>query len=201
MRCRHAAIDVLTLAVVAGCTTLPPIERAERVYSGRFAATVAQGEQRESTSGRFTLVVRLDGVTIDLSTPVGNTLARIRTTPDAATLTAPQQDGSLRTWQGASPEALAEAVLGWRLPVSGLPEWLAGRPMSDRPVLLAPPDGPLQQFEQEGWTIRIEERFKGTGAPHRLSLDRSAEATAPAIRLRLVVDEATAPVAREDRRQ
>jgi outer membrane lipoprotein LolB len=197
----RTATHVLAVAVLAGCTTLSPIERAERVYTGRFAAAVGQGEQRESTSGRFVLAVRSGGITIDLASPLGNTLARVRTTPEMATLTAPQPDGSLATWEGASPEALTDAALGWRLPVSGLADWLAGRPMPDRPARLTPAGGVVQQIDQEGWVIRIEERFEGSGEPRLLSLERAAEAAAPAIRLRLVVDEANTPVVQEATQQ
>jgi outer membrane lipoprotein LolB len=187
-RARRAAISLLAVALLADCTSLAPIAPADRVYSGRFAANVTGVEQRESVSGRFTLAVRGGSITIDLASPLGNTLARVQATQDRATLTAPQSDGSLATWEGTSPEALTERVLGWRLPVSGLADWIAGRPAPDRPARQLPDSGPAQRIEQDGWTITVEERFDESDQPRRLSLDRPSIANAPAVRLRLVVD-------------
>ncbi len=176
-------------ALVASCATFDPIAPAERVYTGRFAAVVSRGTERESVSGRFTLAVRPDSATVDLASPLGNAMARLQAGPDDATLIAPQSDGSLATWHGASPEALAESVLGWRLPVSGLAEWIDGRAVPGRPAQVVPAMGPSQQIEQDGWTITIDERFPGSDAPRRLSLSRPEAAPAsPAVRLRLVVD-------------
>lgn len=185
----RGAVLPLAVTLAAGCTTLAPIEPAHRIYSGRFAATVTAGEQRESVSGRFTLAVRSGSVTVDLASPLGNTLARVEAFEDRARLTAPQSDGSLATWDGTSPEALAESVLGWRLPVSGLADWIAGRPSPSRPANLSPASGPVQRIEQDGWVIRIDDRFDDSGDPRRLSLDRApGPSTTRQVTLRLVLD-------------
>lgn len=188
-RPRGAFVLIGGALLAASCATFDPIAPAERIYTGRFAATVSRGTARESVSGRFTLAVRPTSTTVDLASPLGNAMARLQASPDGATLIAPQSDGSLATWHGASPEALAESVLGWRVPVSGLAEWIAGRAVPGRPARVAPAAGAPQQIEQDGWTISIDERFPDSAAPRRLSLDRPEGAPAsPAVRLRLVVD-------------
>lgn len=191
-RGRRAVLAALAVAIAGGCTTLAPMEHAQRLYTGRFAATLSRDAERESLSGRFTLAVRPGSVTIDLASPLGNTVARVVAGEDQATLTAPQADGSLATWHGASPEQLAESVLGWPLPVSGLADWIDARPAPGRPAQLSPAAGPAQRIEQDGWTITVDERFTGSGPPRRLTFDRAAVAAiAPAVRLRLIVDEPT----------
>lgn len=190
---RHAVASALAIVLVSGCASLAPIEPAQRLFTGRFAATITSGAERESVSGRFTLALRPGSVTIDLASPLGNTVARVQAADDRATLIAPQSDGSLATWQGANPEALAESVLGWRLPVSGLADWIAGQPAPGRPALFSPANGPVQRIEQDGWLITVDERFAHSGAPRRLSFERAAiTAVAPAVRLRLIIDEPTA---------
>lgn len=174
---------------LGGCATPAPIERAERVYTGRFAAVIGQGDSRESVSGRFTFAVRSDGTSVDLASPFGNTLARVWATHGRATLTAAQADGAMTTWEGANPEVLAESVLGWSLPVNGLESWIAGQPVPDRPAQVMPPEGKLRQIDQDGWIITIEERFD-TGDPRILTFARAASTLQPAFGLRLVLDAA-----------
>lgn len=187
-RWRCAALGVLA-AAVAGCATVAPTEPATQIYSGRFAASVSRGEQREAVSGRFTLATHPDRTELDLASPLGNTVARVSAEANHATLTAPRADGTLATWRGDSPDALAESVLGFALPVSGLADWIAGRPVPGRSARLFPASGLAQRIEQDGWTIAIEERFDGTGAPRRLSFDHNAATpTGASVRLRLVLD-------------
>jgi outer membrane lipoprotein LolB len=185
---RGACVGMLVLAL-GGCAAYAPEAPPLQRYSGRFAATVADGERREAASGRFTLAVYLDRTTVELASPLGNTMARVQADASGATLTAPQADGTLATWRGDSADALAESALGFALPVSGLADWLAGRPAPGRPSRSTPAGGPAQRIEQDGWSIDIDERFDGSGEPRRLTLSRDARPpSAPALRLRLVLD-------------
>jgi outer membrane lipoprotein LolB len=187
----YAALGLLA-AAIAGCATLVPTEPVLDFHSGRFAASISRGEHREAVSGRFTLTVYAGRTTLDLASPLGNTLARVQTDATGATLTAPQADGTLATLYGDNPDALAESVLGFSLPVSGLADWIAGRPVPGRPARLVPEAGPAQRIEQDDWLIVIDERFEDTRAPRRLSFDRHADpATGTSLRLRLVLDPPT----------
>ena len=184
----------------SGCTTFAPVEPAQQVYSGRFSASISRGEQRDAVSGRFSLAASSGRTTLDLASPLGNTLARVEALGSGATLTAPQADGTLATWRGDSADALAEEVLGYRLPVTGLADWIAGRAAPGRAARLLPEAGPVQRIEQDGWVIGIDERFASTGAPRRLSFDRAAAGpAAPSVRLRLVLDDAAGVADAADR--
>jgi outer membrane lipoprotein LolB len=173
MRRRALRVGLAALALWLGaCAT--PTPPPERVYSGRFAATANNGERRETISGLFTLEVRGARKTIDLATPVGTTVARIEIEPGRATATGPQ----LQTASGPDADLLVESMLGWRLPVSGLADWIDGRPSPDRPA-----------STQDGWTIRYAEYSPVTQRPRRLLLERASAGVGPALSVRLIVDE------------
>ena len=188
---RCAALGLLSLAVVSGCATVGPPDTALVTYSGRFAANVSRGGEREAVSGRFTLATYPGRSTLDLASPLGNTLARVESDIDGATLTAPQADGTLANWRGDSADALAQSVLGFELPVEGLADWIAGRAVPGRPSLRVPESGPAQRIEQDGWIIVVDERFADTGAPRRLTFTHGAHNSAgTSLQLRLVLDPA-----------
>ncbi len=129
-------------------------------------------------------------MTLDLASPFGNTLARIDTDAHGAQMTAPDANGATQRLQGANADALAEQALGWPLPVSGIGDWIIGRPVPDRPYRSAP--GNNGAIEQDGWTIRVLERFDSNGAPRRMIFERAATAGSPAVTVRLVLDDPTA---------
>lgn len=177
---------------LAGCATLPPQAPLERVHSGRFAATTTLDDRRENSSGRFTLSVGGDRLVLDLSSPVGTTLARIDVGAHGATLRT-ADNGATR--HGRDAEALALEVLGWPLPAAGIGDWIEGRPAPGRPSRAIERDGTVAAIEQDGWTIEIAERF-AAGSPRRIVISRPALGEAPAITLRLVLDEPVATAAR-----
>lgn len=162
-----------------------PAPPPERSYSGRFSALAVGAERSESVSGLFTLEVRGTQQRIDLATPVGNTVARIEISPGQATATGPQ----LQSASGPDAERLLEELLGWRLPVAGLADWIDGRPAPDRPAKTLHDDGRISEIVQDGWTIRIAEYSPATQRPRRLVLDRPPANGGPALSVRLIVDD------------
>lgn len=190
---RLAAFGVGAILLLGGCASFAPPEGARQIHSGRFALNLDRDGRQESHSGRFTLAVAPGRTTLDFASPLGNTLARIEVGPDGAVLTAPRADGTLATWQGDNAEALVDSTLGFGVPVSGLPDWIAGRPVPGRPARIEPSAGPAQRIEQDGWVVAVDERFPDSGAPRRLSLSRENPGPLPlSLRLRLVIDAPTA---------
>jgi outer membrane lipoprotein LolB len=169
----------------AACATLPPAAGGVS-YTGRFALTVNGDDRHETVSGRFALTVDRSDVTLDLSTPLGTTVARVQSGPAGARLTVPSA-GGLRTEQGPDPDALSLQVLGWTLPVSGLSDWIEGRPAAGRPYRLDPGEAGAAQLEQDGWTIRFEARGPD-GRVRRLDMNRPQQGDTPAVSVRVVVD-------------
>jgi len=177
----------LALCVLAvACASLPPPTGDGVNYEGRFALAVDGVERHEAASGRFALTVAGSDVTLDLSTPLGTTVARVQSGPGGARLTVPTP-GGLRTERGPDPEALSLQVLGWTLPVSGIGDWIEGRPVKDRPYRLEPADDGATELQQDGWTIRFEPRG-ADGRIRRFDLSRPQRGDAPAVSLRVVLD-------------
>jgi outer membrane lipoprotein LolB len=202
-RAGRLARPVRTLALVAAalwlaaCATLPAVSEGERVHAGRFAATTTLDGRSENTTGRFTMTVGIDRLVVDLATAVGTTLARIESGPEGAVLRAAGNGTS--EVRGRDAAALAEQVLGWPMPVSGIGDWIVGRPDPRRPSRAIADTGAAKAFEQDGWRIEIAEQFED-GTPRRLVMTRPARAgttvapATPAITLRIVLD-AVEPVA------
>jgi outer membrane lipoprotein LolB len=180
----RGGIAMVALALGA-CATQQPLP--ERAASGRFTAMAVSADKRESLSGRFTLEVRGAQQVIDIATPVGTTVARIQIEPGSATATGPQ----LQVVRGPDADDLIEQVLGWPLPVSGLSDWLEGRPSPSRPARTQRSGERVSEIEQDGWIIRIAEYSAVTARPRVITLDRSAQGTHPGVSVRLIVDDPT----------
>jgi outer membrane lipoprotein LolB len=172
-------------ASLAACASLPAVTGGTS-YTGRFALVVDGPDRHETDSGRFTLTVNGPDETLDLSSPLGTTVARMQTGPGGARVTVPSA-GGLRSASGPDPDALSLQVLGWTLPVSGIGDWIEGRPAAGRPYRIRTADDGATQLEQDGWTIRFEPGG-ADGRVRRLDLSRPRQADAPAVQLRIVVD-------------
>jgi len=114
---------------------------------------------------------------LSLLGPLGQIVAQLSWTPQRAQL---RQSGQPQDRMAATPEDLSEAVLGERLPVQVLGDWLQGEPWAQAPAT-ATPEG----FKQLGWQIDVQ----------RLRSDRQGSATRPgderqaAVKLRWVLDD------------
>jgi outer membrane lipoprotein LolB len=178
------AVAFVSLGLLAGCAALvlaPP----DRAYSGRFAVTTTFEEQRENVSGRFNLEIRGPQQIVELASPLGTTVARVEIEPGGARATGAQ----MQEVRGADADALTQRLLGWPLPVSGLADWIEGRPVPTRVARVEREGGRVVLLEQDGWTIRLPEYSEATARPRRLVLERPATANTPSVVLRLIVDE------------
>ena len=181
---RALAVSIASAALLTACATSPR-SPADRAYSGRFAVTTALGEQRESVSGRFSLEVRGPQQILEVASPLGTTVARIEIEPGGARATGAR----MQEVRGADADALTEQLLGWPLPVSGLADWIEGRPVPQRSARIERDGDRLVLIEQDGWVIRLSEYLEGTARPRRLVLERPAGVDTPSVTLRLIVDD------------
>ncbi|MEG0821473.1 MAG: outer membrane lipoprotein LolB [Burkholderiaceae bacterium] len=181
------ALAAAAAFLLAACATAPR-PTAEQSWAGRFSVTATLGDWRDSVSGRFLLERSPGFLALDLSTPVGGTVARIEI--DAAGARA--RGVQIAETRGPDAEALTQQLLGFGLPVRGLPDWIEGRPMPDRIATIEPQGGPIERIEQDGWRISILER-SATGTPRRLLMERAELDGAPAVKLQLVLDAPAAP--------
>jgi outer membrane lipoprotein LolB len=170
---------------MAGCATPSKITSRDAGPSfdraGRFALSVSyfSGKQ-DAVQGGFAWHDTGDQLLLDLTNPLGNTLARVKVEPGRATLT--RSDGS--TEQAEHPDALVELVLGSPIPVAGLRDWLRGQTGNASVAQLVQKNGQLASFNQNGWRVQLS-RYDALG-PTLLQLNRNdANRT---ISVRLVVD-------------
>jgi outer membrane lipoprotein LolB len=158
-------------------------------YAGRFSVTwreAADDDTGQRAIGRFLLRVAPSRSELEVSSPLGQTLAVATVAPGAASLTT--ADG--RQIRAERPEALTQRAFGWPAPLAELPRWLAAP--AGRPQPLA--------FEDSGWQVAIE--TWQDGLPRRLVLRWPSAGTSPGsatvreVELRLLIDEALAEAPR-----
>lgn len=149
--------------------------------SGRIA--VRYGE--EASGGQLRWRHDRDGDEMLISSPLGQGLARILREGDAVTL----RTANGREYHAADAEALTERVLGFRVPLAGLSDWVQGRPA---PEAQGPArarrdaQGRLAVLEQAGWRIAY---LAYSEVPDDQDLPTRLRLTYPALELRLVIDE------------
>ena len=160
------------LLALAGCASVAPPAGEAPPLAGRLAVTVAahEGASARSGSTQFELHGSAERGRLVLTSPLGTTLARASWQPGSA-----QADTGGGVQRHASLDALAERLLGEKLPLAALVEWLHGRPWSAAPH--APVPG---GFEQLGWGIDTSRRADG--------LLLATRAAAPAITVRALLD-------------
>lgn len=140
--------------------------------AGRIGVNVeaSPAQAAQGMSASFELRGTGERGELRLHTPLGMRLATARWAPGQAVLV--QSDGEHAF---ASLDELARHALGETLPLSALPDWIAGRPWSGAPHELTP-DG----FDQLGWRVVLTGRAEG-----RITATRSAP---PAVKVRIQLD-------------
>ena len=134
----------------------------------------------EAASGRISWQHEAGGDDLLFSDPIGQGVARIVWRDAVASLTTSDQ----KRYQASDVEALTEQVLGWRLPLAGMPDWVRGRAAAGAPVQTqADGLGRLVQLSQSGWLVEFLDYANPGGLPSRLRLSRQD------VELRLVIDQ------------
>ena len=117
-----------------------------------------------------------------LLTPVGQTLARIVSDGDGATLVTADRT----EYRGSDAESLTRQALGWELPLSHLGWWVQGEaaPESATRDIERDAVSRLVAFGQDGWRIKLAWNQPGAGRP----LPRRIDAVSGSHVIRLVID-------------
>ena len=85
-------------------------------------------------------------------------------------------------------ESLTESVLGWRLPLAGLPDWVRGRAVASRPYRSRRGvDGRIASIEQDAW--RIDYLAWEGQLPSRVTLAYQGGSIDSRVEIRLIVDQ------------
>ena len=168
-------VAAVTLLLAAACAELPPAPDAfEFELTGRIAARYRD----EASSGTLAWRHRAARDDVLLSSPFGHGVARITREGETVTLIT----GDDKRYSAADAETLTEQVLGFRLPLRGLTDWVRARPATDAPAQAEyAADGRLLSLEQRGWRIEYM-AYEGV-QPKRLKL------LYPGLELRLAISE------------
>ena len=156
---RRAAACALATLLLGGCAQLEMrlAQKADFDLAGRLAARYGE----ESFTANIAWRHAKDFDEMLITTPLGQGVARIMREGDQVTLTTAEP----REYHAADVESLTQQVLGFRLPLGGLADWVRGRPSPD--------------LEQRGWKVEYQE-YAGE-LPSRLRL------LYPGIELRLII--------------
>ncbi len=182
------------LACLQGCSTVAPssagmLQERQRYHahigiSGRFSVSYQHEGKPQNAQGRFQWFQRGDEIDIDLLSPLGQTLARIRVAPFIAMLERPGQPAQSAT----NASELTEQMLGWAIPADGLRYWLQGF-VSEGTRAQAVSDTDAESFDSGGWRVRyVSWQAEPDGRhPKRIDLWRRSPSTGE-LGLRLVID-------------
>jgi outer membrane lipoprotein LolB len=155
------AAALLLSLLIAGCAQLGvPSGQTLFELNGRIAARYGA----ESFSGTLAWRHAEGADEMLLSTPLGQGVARIVRQGESVILTTAEP----REYRATDAEALTEQVLGFRVPLAGLADWVRGRP--------AP------ELEARGWKVEYQ-GYDAERRPTRLRI------TYPGIELRLAISE------------
>jgi outer membrane lipoprotein LolB len=131
----------------------------------------------EGTSGRISWRHAPQNDDLLITSALGQGVARIRRAGGEVELFAEGKEH-----RAPDAESLTERVLGWRLPLSGLPDWMQGRPSPGRPAEVGrDASNRIVTLVQDDWKIEYQE-FDGE-RPSRLRLTR------PNLEIRLIIDQ------------
>lgn len=171
-------LAVVAALLAAGCAELQlqlPAQEPQFEIAGRIAVRY----RGEASTGNIAWRHGDSGDEVLITNPLGQGVARIVRAGGEVALTAP--DGSEH--RADDVEALTEQVLGFRLPLEGLADWVRGRSRRGPAREERDASGRLARLWQSGWTIAYQMWSDDGRRPLRLTL------TYPGIELRLAIAE------------
>ena len=173
MRCLVLSALLLALGACAQLETRAP-QDVQFDLSGRLAARY----RNEAFTGNLAWRHAASADEMLITSTLGAGVARIVREGKTVILTTAEP----REYRAADAEALTEEVLGFRVPLAGLADWVQGKPSTESPASAEyAPDGRLLSLQQRGWNVEYLE-YQGS-RPSRMRL------TYPGIELRLAISE------------
>ncbi|SNR93355.1 outer membrane lipoprotein LolB [Methylobacillus rhizosphaerae] len=160
--CRHWSLAGIML-ILAGCASVPPaIQPSTPEIHQQHLADLATIQQFH-LKGRIGVQTDTRGFSgstqwqhsaaqdqIALFSPLGSQVASITRTPHGVNLVTSDN----KRYEATDAETLTEQNLGWRLPMSGLSDWVLGRPDKHAVDTVQWDEaGRITSLEQDGWHI------------------------------------------------
>ncbi|MEO8155164.1 MAG: lipoprotein insertase outer membrane protein LolB [Rhizobacter sp.] len=168
---------MLAASLLGGCASVGQRAPAgAQTLSGKLSVRVdaSASSAARSESGNFELKGTPQNGLLNLSSPLGTVLAQARWSGQQAWLTTSQGETAY-----PDLDALTQEMLGERLPVAALFDWLRGQPWAGAVSQTnAPPVGP--GFSQLGWAVDLARFDEGWVVAQR--------SQAPAVTVRARID-------------
>lgn len=177
---------LVATALLAACSVTPSVDQqqiTEQTRIGRFAVLAfdkREGVNKDAVQGGFVWRDLGTNLVLDLTNPLGSTLARVEVSDFQSVLI----NSVGQRMVAPSPDDLLARVLDGRpLPVSGIRYWVKGELMPTAQALGVTHDeqGRLLTAEQNGWQISLSE-YDAKG-PTRMHLLRNEPAERISVRL------------------
>jgi outer membrane lipoprotein LolB len=178
---RQAGVLLATALTLCACAALPELDaEREALLEFELAGRIAVRYGEQAASGNVAWRHSRASDELLITTPMGGAVARIVREGEGVTLTGADGDEH----RAADAESLTERVLGFRLPLEGLSDWVRARPSpGPSAVTHYDPAGRLAGLEQSGWRIEyLDYQTVHAGAmPTRMRLQY------PGLELRLAI--------------
>ena len=169
---------VLVGVFLAGCATAPEvrlpsqpaIEAAARVHSFQLSGRVGVKYDENGFFGNVRWQHDAQNDEILILSPLGQGVAQISQNDAGVTLITSNQ----QTYHAQDAETLTEEVLGWRLPLNGLRDWVLGRKTVGDAKVTLDQSGRINRLIQDGWQIDYlnYQELNGTFLPQKLTMQR-----------------------------
>ncbi len=186
LRKAFICLCLVATALLAACSVTPSVDQqqiTEQTRIGRFAVLAfdkREGVNKDAVQGGFVWRDLGTNLVLDLTNPLGSTLARVEVSDFQSVLI----NSAGQRMVAPSPDDLLARVLDGRpLPVSGIRYWVKGELMPTAQALGVTHDeqGRLLTAEQNGWQISLSE-YDAKG-PTRMHLLRNEPAERISVRL------------------
>ncbi|HQR60458.1 MAG TPA: lipoprotein insertase outer membrane protein LolB [Methylophilaceae bacterium] len=153
----------------------------ESVHAFALTGRIGVITEKKGFSGSMLWHHNGEGDDISFYSPFGAKIGELSAGPSGVTLVTSDQ----KTYSAGDAETLTQNVLGWSLPLSGLPDWALGRPAAGEAQVQAWYDGGLiARMQQEGWNIEYQSYRESSG----LRLPGKIVLKSPRLDLKLVVE-------------
>lgn len=169
--------------MLSGCAVMAPPQRPAPDAGFALEGRVAVRYGAENLSGRISWAHADARDEIGLASPLGNQLARLVRDASSVILT----DSNQQSFRAADAESLTEQRLGWRLPLTGLTDWVQGRiSAAPAPEVQRDAAGRISFLAQSDWRIEYSYEDEAARRPKRLIMQfiKGAEP----LEIRLVIE-------------